>query len=48
MTMMSEHMILPADRYLAALVRIRGLIAAGAPLVMEDSTTIGDKYTHCS
>jgi len=35
-------------RYRMALVRLRQRIADGIPLVYEDSTTIGDKYTICS
>jgi hypothetical protein len=43
-----RDLYLSAARYRAALERIRGLIAAGGPLVAEDSTTVGDKYTRCS
>lgn len=39
---------LPAERYLLALERMRQRIAGGLPLMAEDSTTIGNKYTDCS
>lgn len=47
MTTNDDHM-LPWPRYQVALARLRRLIAEGLPLVFEDSTMIGDKYTHCS
>jgi hypothetical protein len=40
--------MLPWPRYQVALARLRRLIAEGLPLVYEDSTTLGDKYTHCA
>jgi len=44
----NDDSILPWPRYQVALARLRRLIAEGLTLVFEDSTTIGDKYTHCS
>lgn len=39
---------LPRARYLLALERMRERIAGGLRLEFEDSTTTGNKYTHCS
>lgn len=36
------------DQWLAALKRLRALIADGLPLVADDSNDIGNKYTECS
>jgi hypothetical protein len=46
--MTTDSIMLPWPRYQVALARLRRLIAEGLPLVYEDSTTLGDKYTHCS
>lgn len=48
MTTNNDSHMLPWPRYQVALARLRRLIAEGLPLVYEDSTTLGDKYTHCS
>lgn len=45
---MSEDLNLSDERYLAALKRIRALIANGINLVAEDSDVMGDKFTHCT
>lgn len=42
------NIVLPQERYIAALHRLRNLIKEGKELVAADSTTIGDKYTSCS
>jgi hypothetical protein len=36
------------ERYLAALIRVRDLIAKGERLVANDSEEIGNKYTECT
>lgn len=41
-------MKLTFDRYIVALKRIREQINNGNKFEAEDSTTIGNKYTHCS
>ena len=46
--MADRDLYMSDDRYLAALKRIRGLIADGERLVAEDSDVTGDKWTHCS
>lgn len=48
MTANYKDLYMSQERYYLALKRIRALIADGIPLIFEDSTTIGDKYTHCS
>jgi hypothetical protein len=40
--------LLPHDRYVLALKRIRALIADGKVLDYEDSNTIGNKYNYCT
>ncbi len=39
---------LSKERYLAALIRVRGLIASGLKFIAYDDTTIGSKNTECS
>lgn len=39
---------LTIGQYLGALERIRGRIANGIPVGLDDSNFIGDKYTHCA
>lgn len=45
---MAKNTYMSNERYKAALVRIRTQIENGSELIAVDSTTIGDKFTHCS
>jgi hypothetical protein len=47
-TGIDQFYMLPWPRYVLALARLRQLIADGIPLVFQDSTMTGDKYTRCT
>jgi hypothetical protein len=48
LTMDTEDISMPQDRYIAAMKRLRALIEGGRQLTKEDSNTPGDKHTTCS
>jgi hypothetical protein len=43
-----KELCMTDKQHLGALKRLRALISEGMELTAVDSTTIGDRYTHCS